>query len=93
MKDDDQIEAKPLTAVDLQRGVMPLADEMESIIKSLEKECAYSDDDIKDMLKSATFRCHDGGVDITYENGVVDKFIYIKVLVHLSEAHKVRLWA
>ena len=53
----------------LERGVMPDAADMDSIKASLGRE-PYSDEEIDDMLKNATFECHKNGVDIIYINGV-----------------------
>jgi len=82
-----------VSAVASNDRVRPLADDMESIRISLGSEPSYSDEDIEEMLENASFKCHDDGVDVTYSNGIVDKFIYVKKLIHPTDIHKVRLGA
>lgn len=48
----------------------------------------YSEEEVDSMLLTASFNYFDGGIEITYLNGVKDKFYYKKVLVHSSEFKK-----
>lgn len=46
----------------------------------------YSAEDVQAMLNTASFYKDSAGVVVTYANGAVDKFHFITVLVHESEA-------
>lgn len=73
------------SAVPSNDGTMPTAEDMESIVSLLEKEPVYSDDEIEEMLESASFKCHSEGIDVTYSNGVVDRFIRVTKLFHEND--------
>lgn len=59
------------------------ASDRESIQRSLLEE--YTPEEVDEMLATATLVKDNAGVTVTYQNGVVDRFVFIKVLVHESD--------
>ena len=62
----------------------PSRSDLEAIKASLLSE--YSAEDVQAMLNTASFHKDSAGVVVTYANNLVDKFRFITVLVHESEA-------
>ncbi|MBM25172.1 MAG: hypothetical protein CL760_05715 [Chloroflexi bacterium] len=58
-------------------------DHLDMIIESLMVE--YSTSEVLEMLNTAVFSVIDNGYNVTYENGVEDKFVFVQKLVHESD--------
>jgi hypothetical protein len=58
----------------------PTPDDMNQIVTFLREE--YSWEEVNAMLKAATIRKDLAGVTVTYDNGLVDRFVYVGALAH-----------
>lgn len=60
----------------------PNEQDMASIKAALRQE--YAEPEVEAMLSTAQFDKDEFGVRVTYDNGVVDRFLFVTHLVHES---------
>ena len=65
----------------------PNEQDMASIKAALCQE--YAEPEVDAMLKTAQFHKDEFGVRVIYDNGVVDRFLFVTCLVHESDLNPV----